>query len=170
MKQLDRLLFEQGGDCFFCGNPLAKADASIEHLYAQANGGTNAEENVVACCKGLNALLGHKPLKEKFQVVLRQRGSFRCPLEETRARPSVVATPGTKSGPQPKNSSAPKTPSPNPSVPRLALAVPAPRPLPAQAGAAQTSAVQCPTCKHAVSAAMGQVDYLCGHCGGAFRY
>ncbi len=85
MKQLDRLLFEQGGDCFFCKRPLAKADASIEHLLAQANGGTSAEENVVACCKAINCLLGNKPLKEKFAIILRQRHGFQCPAKQSAA-------------------------------------------------------------------------------------
>jgi 5-methylcytosine-specific restriction endonuclease McrA len=81
MKQLDRLLFVQGGECFFCKKPLRKADASVEHLLASANGGTNAEDNCVACCKTLNALLGSKSLKEKLEVFLRQKGAFRCPAE-----------------------------------------------------------------------------------------
>ena len=79
MKQLDRLLFEQGGDCFFCRQPLSKSDASIEHLVAIANGGPNHEDNCVACCKAVNALLGSKSLKNKIQVILNQRGEFRCP-------------------------------------------------------------------------------------------
>jgi len=79
MKQLDRLMFLQGGLCFFCKEPLPAGDASVEHLLASANGGSNSEENCVACCKSLNALFGHKSLKEKLQVVLNQRGQFKCP-------------------------------------------------------------------------------------------
>lgn len=79
MKQLDRLLFEQGGKCFFCLASLDKANASVEHLLAKANGGTDDEGNVVACCKSLNAILGRKPLKEKIQIVLRQDEGFNCP-------------------------------------------------------------------------------------------
>jgi hypothetical protein len=87
MKQLDRLMFLQGGLCFFCKQPLAAADASVEHLLASANGGTNSEENCVACCKALNALFGHKSLKEKLQVVLNQKGQFTCPKGTTSAQP-----------------------------------------------------------------------------------
>lgn len=83
MKQLDRLLFEQGGACFFCGDGLNKANASVEHLLSKASGGTDDEGNVVACCKSLNSLLGSKPLKEKIQIVLRQSGSFCCPAKKT---------------------------------------------------------------------------------------
>jgi len=79
MKQLDRLMFLQGGLCFFCKEPLPAADASVEHLLASANGGSNGEENCVACCKSLNAIFGHKSLKEKLQVVLNQKGQFKCP-------------------------------------------------------------------------------------------
>lgn len=78
-KRLERLMFVQGGNCFFCKFPLTKADASIEHLFASANGGGNNEENCVACCKSLNVILGSMSLKEKFQVVLNQKGNFKCP-------------------------------------------------------------------------------------------
>lgn len=76
---LDRLLFAQGGLCFFCRKPLPKAEASVEHLVASANGGTNDDDNCVACCKALNHLLGSKSIKEKMQIVLNQRGEFQCP-------------------------------------------------------------------------------------------
>ena len=79
IKRLERLMFVQGGLCFFCQLPLPKADASIEHLFASANGGGTNDENCVACCKALNAVLGSMSLKEKFQVVLNQRGKFKCP-------------------------------------------------------------------------------------------
>lgn len=72
-------MFVQGGICFFCKQPLPKAEASVEHLLASANGGSNSDENCVACCKAVNALLGRMSLKEKFQVVLNQKGQFKCP-------------------------------------------------------------------------------------------
>jgi hypothetical protein len=78
-KPIDRLLFEQGGRCFFCQQTLAPADASVEHLVATANGGGNDVGNCVACCKALNALLGRMNLKEKLRVVLNQKGDFKCP-------------------------------------------------------------------------------------------
>src|SRR3954470_16879113 len=78
-KPLDRLMFVQGGLCFFCKQPLPKAEASVEHLLAGANGGSSKDENCVACCKAVNALLGSMSLKEKFQVVLNQKGQFKCP-------------------------------------------------------------------------------------------
>lgn len=78
-KRLERLMFFQGGACFFCKSPLPKAEASIEHLFASAKGGGNNEENCVACCKSLNAIFGSMSLKDKFQVVLNQKGNFNCP-------------------------------------------------------------------------------------------
>lgn len=78
-KPIDRLLFAQGGLCFFCQRTLTPVDASVEHLVATANGGSNNPDNTVACCKALNALLGRMSLKEKLRVVLNQKGEFRCP-------------------------------------------------------------------------------------------
>ncbi|MGJ0483202.1 MAG: HNH endonuclease [Methylomicrobium sp.] len=76
---ITRLLFAQGGQCFFCRKPLPISEASIEHLVASANGGTNEDGNYVACCKTLNHLLGSKSIKEKLHIVLNQRGNFQCP-------------------------------------------------------------------------------------------
>jgi hypothetical protein len=78
-KLLDRLLFLQGGRCFYCKRELPKSDASVEHLVATSKGGGNTDENRVACCKTINALLGSMSLKDKFQVVLNQKGAFSCP-------------------------------------------------------------------------------------------
>lgn len=89
-KQLDRLMFAQGDLCFFCKQPLPKAEASVEHLFAKANGGDNHDENCVTCCKALNALLGSMSLKEKFQVVLNQKGHFKCPNGVGTAKTSAI--------------------------------------------------------------------------------
>jgi septum formation topological specificity factor MinE len=78
-KPIDRLLFAQGGLCFFCNQPIHPGEATVEHLVASANGGANLSDNCVVCCKTLNALLGCMSLKEKIRVVLNQKGVFRCP-------------------------------------------------------------------------------------------
>jgi hypothetical protein len=78
---LDRLLFAQGNKCFFCSRPLAKAQASVEHLVGRTHGGTSTDGNVVACCRSVNALFGAMTVKEKLRVVLAQAGRFRCPVE-----------------------------------------------------------------------------------------
>ena len=78
-RPLDRLMFAQGGLCYFCNVPLSKAEASVEHLVASARAGSNSDDNCVACCKAINALLGSMSLKEKIKVVLNQKGQFKCP-------------------------------------------------------------------------------------------
>jgi hypothetical protein len=62
-------------------------------LVATSKDGGNNDENRVACCKTLNALLGSMSLKEKFQVMLNQKGSFNCPnrSDETHTAKSVGA-------------------------------------------------------------------------------
>jgi len=76
---LDRLLFAQGGECFFCRQPLPREQASIEHLVATTHGGKDNDENLVACCQALNTLFGRMSLKEKLAVILKQKGAFQCP-------------------------------------------------------------------------------------------
>ncbi len=104
---LDRLLFAQGGQCFFCRKPLPKAEASVEHLLASANGGTNDDGNCVACCKALNHLLGSKSIKEKMQIVLNQRGNFQCPgntwVQAGTPPNPAPATAALKAAPAPTN-------------------------------------------------------------------
>ena len=96
-KPLDRLMFAQGELCFFCKQPLPKPEASVEHLLASANGGSNSDENCVACCKAVNGLFGSMSLKEKFQVVLNQKGQFRCPngVYSVKSTPQSKITPTT---------------------------------------------------------------------------
>jgi hypothetical protein len=79
MKRLERLLFLQGHRCFFCDEPIAEGESSVEHLVATANGGPDDDENCVACCRTVNALLGCLPLKAKLAAILRHRGRFACP-------------------------------------------------------------------------------------------
>ena len=93
IKPIDRLLFAQGGLCFFCARQLTKADASIEHLVARAHGGKDNDENCVACCKQLNALFGRVSLKEKLRIILGQHGTFVCPA--TNIGPAAAKSPRT---------------------------------------------------------------------------
>lgn len=103
IKPIDRLLFTQGGRCFFCARQLPKADASIDHLVARAHGGKDDDENCVVCCKQLNALFGHVSLKEKLRIILSQQGTFVCPASSispaaakspkiSKAEPEIPAT------------------------------------------------------------------------------
>jgi hypothetical protein len=88
-KPIDRLLFAQGGVCFFCSALLPKAEATVEHLVASARGGANGDDNCVACCKSINALLGSMSLKEKIKVVLNQKGNFKCPNGAVKSKPEA---------------------------------------------------------------------------------
>ena len=95
-KPLDRLLFAQGGLCFFCRLPLPKDQASVEHLVASSNGGPNTDDNCVACCVTVNRMFGHMSLKEKFQVVLNQKGTFECPNGNKPVKTKAVPTASPK--------------------------------------------------------------------------
>lgn len=77
--KLRRLLYLQSGRCFFCGEPLAESDASIEHLHPLSRGGQRAEENEVVCHASLNEVFGALELKRKFELVLKSQGKFVCP-------------------------------------------------------------------------------------------
>lgn len=76
---LDRLLFIQGGACFFCKEKLERTNASIEHLVATSHQGNNGLDNCVACCKYINNLLGNMSIKDKVGVILSQEGKLKCP-------------------------------------------------------------------------------------------
>lgn len=90
-------MFAQGGRCFFCCKPLARKDASVEHLVARTHGGPDNDENCVACCKSLNALFGRVSLKEKLRILLNQQGAFRCPAESEQAAAPVAPATGARS-------------------------------------------------------------------------
>jgi len=98
-KPLDRLMFAQGGLCYFCNMPLPKAEASVEHLVPTSRAGSNSDDNCVACCKAINNLFGSMSLKEKIRVVLNQNGKFTCPAGVPSAKP---ATPTQQLATEPK--------------------------------------------------------------------
>lgn len=106
-KLLDRLMFAQGELCFFCGKRLSKAEASVEHLLPSSRGGSNGDENCVACCTTVNALLGCMSLKEKIRVVLNQKGKFTCPKSggAASAQPAPTASKQKLVASPPKNDS-----------------------------------------------------------------
>ncbi len=79
MSKLECMLFLQHGKCFFCGEPLLIADASIEHLNPKSRGGSSSEDNEVVCHKALNQVFGDLDLKRKFAYTLRNAGQFKCP-------------------------------------------------------------------------------------------
>jgi septum formation topological specificity factor MinE len=86
LKQLDRLLLFQGNRCFFCDEPIPDGEASVEHLVAASVGGSNDDDNCVACCKTLNAAFGNRPYKDKLRAVVVHRGPFVCPRNTSSSR------------------------------------------------------------------------------------
>ncbi|MBL8816002.1 MAG: hypothetical protein JNL58_08225 [Planctomyces sp.] len=108
MKQLERLLFLQGGRCFFCREPIPKGEASVEHLLASSNGGSREDANCVVCCKTLNAALGNLTVKAKLEAILNQNSKFRCPRPGSSPQVSTKPSdekPATDDQPQASNSS-----------------------------------------------------------------
>ena len=79
MKQLQRLLVQQGNRCFFCGLLIPSGEASVEHLDALSNGGEKTDQNCVACCRAINTALSNLSIKDKFRAVLSQPSPFPCP-------------------------------------------------------------------------------------------
>ena len=63
-----RLLGVQGGKCFYCGQPISEAEASIDHLVPKSAGGGRID-NLVVCCRSINAFFGDAPLPLKLSVV-----------------------------------------------------------------------------------------------------
>jgi hypothetical protein len=76
------------------------------------------------------------------------------PAPAAPARPAALAATATRPGPNVIKAPALR-------------AVPGPSTTPI---ASSRAVVTCPTCKSLVPAAVGQLDYVCAHCKGAFRY
>ena len=68
----------------------------MEHLVPSSRAGSNSDDNCVACCKAINALLGSMSLKEKIKVVLNQKGQFKCPNGTGNQSPKPAAKPPAK--------------------------------------------------------------------------
>jgi hypothetical protein len=79
LTKLRKMLYLQSGKCFFCGEALTEAEASIEHLQPMSRGGMRTDDNEVVCHKSLNETFGQMDLKRKFEFVLRSASNFRCP-------------------------------------------------------------------------------------------
>ncbi len=91
LSPLDKALFLQGSLCFFCNKTLSHEEASVDHLVPKSRCGTNESENLVACCKTLNAIFGDMTLKEKLRVVLNQKGKFSCPCLKDKNLPKPTS-------------------------------------------------------------------------------
>jgi hypothetical protein len=105
--KLQSMLFLQGQRCFFCDRTIPKGEESLEHLVPSSTRGTEHPDNLVACCKTLNALFGSMSIKEKIRAILKQNGKFVCPnqpaqppLNQATAPQRATKTPTT---PAPSN-------------------------------------------------------------------
>ena len=79
LTKLEKMLFLQGGKCFFCGQLLPAAEASIDHLLPLSQGGQRVESNEVVCHKTLNDAFGAMDLKRKMEFILNSPGRVQCP-------------------------------------------------------------------------------------------
>lgn len=69
--------------CFYCGNGLSLDAMTLDHRIPRAQGGTNADTNLVACCRACNQAKGNRsegewaamPRKERKRIRRRVRRS-----------------------------------------------------------------------------------------------
>lgn len=89
MKQIERLLIQQGHKCFFCGNSIPPGEETVEHLDALSNGGEKTDQNCVACCRAINTALGNLSVKYKLRAILNQPNPFPCPHKVSDENPAA---------------------------------------------------------------------------------
>lgn len=64
----DRLLKRDGGQCWFCSQPMPDDDMSIEHLLPQSAGGNSQAENLCLAHTSCNQMAANKSLVEKIEL------------------------------------------------------------------------------------------------------
>jgi hypothetical protein len=81
LSKIERLRERDGERCWLCDGKLSfnaartsKKAPTIEHLVAQANGGTSALDNLVLTPPGCNRHLGCRPVEDKHAMRERRRG------------------------------------------------------------------------------------------------
>jgi 5-methylcytosine-specific restriction endonuclease McrA len=84
LTKLEKMLYLQGGKCFFCGELLEPDDASIDHLLPLSQDGKRVESNEVVCHRTVNEAFGSMDLKRKMDFILRSAGRFQCPKSRTK--------------------------------------------------------------------------------------
>ena len=80
-NRLKKVLFIQGGKCFYCKKELSIEDATLDHIVAQSLGGSNSIDNIGACCKEINQLFANATVKTKIETVLAWNGNVPCPKD-----------------------------------------------------------------------------------------
>jgi len=69
--KVTRLQERDGSECFYCGLPMEATDTSVEHLLAQADGGTDRLSNLALAHRKCNELAADLPVVAK--VLLREK-------------------------------------------------------------------------------------------------
>ena len=57
-----------GDNCWLCALPVKSGAASIEHIIARINGGTDDLSNLVLCHRGCNTHLADRPVEKKLKI------------------------------------------------------------------------------------------------------
>lgn len=63
----ERLVVRDSGTCFYCGRPVTREDATVEHLIPVAHGGTDNPGNLVLVHAACNALAGDASVLTKIR-------------------------------------------------------------------------------------------------------
>ncbi|PJE80284.1 CRISPR-associated endonuclease Cas9 [invertebrate metagenome] len=80
--QLQRLLWQQGGECFYCRKRLSLKDASIDHVIPRSLGGQDKLDNKVICCRTINQLFANISPKTKISYLLNWKNKeMPCPAQ-----------------------------------------------------------------------------------------
>lgn len=98
LSKIDQLRARDGDHCWLCDGkldfnapPNSKKAPTKEHLEAQANGGSDALDNLVLCHPGCNRLLGNRSKADKLKM--------RAKNAANRAKQATKAKPVSKAGP-----------------------------------------------------------------------
>lgn len=79
LTKLQKLLLQQEGRCFYCGEILKEEAANLDHINPRSHGGGNGQHNLVACHRTQNTAFRDMSMKDKFAYVLKMAGHFKCP-------------------------------------------------------------------------------------------
>jgi hypothetical protein len=69
--ELRKLIFLRDGErCHYCGEPLTKTTASLDHVVPVSRGGGNSADNLVAACMVCNAIKSGRTYEEAAPEIL----------------------------------------------------------------------------------------------------
>jgi len=70
------ILLRDRNSCQYCGNVLASAELTLDHVVPRSRGGSSTWENLVACCHGCNRQKGNQLPHEAGMKPLREPRPF----------------------------------------------------------------------------------------------